>query len=112
MHLTRTSEADPKIDRIRTSWLRPTREDARWLASVADESVISGVLEPGNFAFIALDHGSAGLIVGPGTPPTAVICPTNMLVLTSNQLGEAARRIPAVADAWAGSFEGAAQLVR
>ena len=92
---------DAKIDRIRSSWLRADQADATWLASIADESIVATTLVPGHHAYLGLDHSTAGLVVAAGTPSVELACPTHVLALTTAQLSEAARRIPAIADAWA-----------
>ena len=89
---------DPKIRRIEGSWLRPTPEAAAWLASAADEVVVADTtLESRRFAYIGLDQGVAGLVVGPESAATHVDCPAAVLVMRADQLAEAGRRIPALA---------------
>lgn len=89
---------DPKVRRIEASWLRPTADAAAWLAAAADELVVADTtLASGRFAYIGLDQGVAGLVVGPRTEPARVDCPADVLVLPAGLLAEAGRRIPALA---------------
>ncbi len=89
---------DPKVRRIEASWLQPSRDAAAWLAAAADELVVGDTtLESRRFAYIGLDQGVAGLVVGPRTEPTRVACPADVLVLPAHLLDEAGRRIPALA---------------
>lgn len=91
--------SDPKVRRIEASWLHPSKDAAAWLAARADEVVVAGTtLEADRFAYIGLDHGAAGLVVGPTTGATRVDCPTDVLVLPADLLAEATRRIPALAN--------------
>ena len=88
---------DPKVRRIEASWLQPTREDAAWLAAAADELIVADTtLEAGRFAYIGLDQGVAGLVVGAHTAAARVDCPADVLVLPAGLLAEAERRIPAL----------------
>ncbi|MEM8705332.1 MAG: hypothetical protein AAGE98_02665 [Actinomycetota bacterium] len=90
---------DPKVRRIEASWMQPSRDAATWLAAAADELIVADTtLHADRFAYIGLDHGSAGLVVGPTTADAHVDCPTDVLVLRADRLAEARERIPALAN--------------
>lgn len=91
---------DPKIDRIHHSWLGLSREDAVWLASVADEVDASGGTRLGHdrFAHIVLTGVDAGLVVDAGAARAVLRGPATVLVLTrhdADQLAEARREVVA-----------------
>ena len=91
---------DPKADRIRASWLQVSADDAHWLAEVADETVIADAdIGADRFGYIALDRGSAGLVVAPNATQAHIDCPTDMLIVPADRYDEAVRRIPALASA-------------
>ncbi|MEM9203904.1 MAG: hypothetical protein AAGC53_19865 [Actinomycetota bacterium] len=89
---------DPKVRRIEASWLQPSQHAAAWLAAAADELVVTDTtLRSNRFAYIGLDQGVAGLVVGPRSAATHIACPADVLVLPAGLLDEARRRIPALA---------------
>lgn len=78
------TRTDPKIDRIHDSWLRLSREDAVWLASVADEVDAAGGTRIGHhrFCHIVLAGADAGTIVDAGAAAIVLHGRSTVLVLT------------------------------
>ena len=85
---------DPKIDRLRTSWLALDTTDATWLASVADEVPAAAGTSIGHrrFAHVVLSGPDAGTVVDAGEPPVVLRGAGSVLVLTVSDLRELASR--------------------
>lgn len=93
---------DPKIERIRASWLDLDTTDATWLASVADEvDVPAGTFVGGHrrFTHIVMTGEEAGTRVDPGEPPRKLRDAASVLVLTSADAAELDQRCDAAATA-------------
>lgn len=93
---------DPKIERIRSSWLDLDTADATWLASIADEvDVAAGTLVGGDhrFTHIVMTGEQAGTRVDPGEPPVSLRDAASILVLTSADAGELDQRCDTAATA-------------
>lgn len=84
--MTRSDSTDPKIDRIHASWLGLCREDAVWLASVADEVDAPGGTRVGHrrFCHVVLSGTDAGTVINAGAPPIVLRGRATVLVLTSH----------------------------
>lgn len=84
--MIRSTATDPKIDRIQDSWLGLCREDAVWLASVADEVDAAGGTRVGHdrFTHVVLTGADAGVVVDAGAPPIVLRGPAAVLVLTTH----------------------------
>lgn len=85
---------DPKIDRIRSSWLDLDTADAIWLASVADEvEVPAGTsLRYHRFTHIVMTGDDAGTRIDPGDPPFRLRDAASVLVLTDANAEELDQR--------------------
>lgn len=96
---------DPKIDRIRSSWLDLDTTDATWLASVADElSVNAGTpLGDHRFTHLVMTGDDAGIRIDAGDPPVTLGDAASVLVLTAADAGELDQRCPAAATARRGA---------
>lgn len=95
----RRPTTDPRIERLRTSWLGLTSEDATWLAAVADEVDVRAGTVVGHhrFAHVVLSGPQAGLVVGAGAPAVALEHGGTVLALTARDLDELHRRRTATA---------------
>ena len=92
---------DPKIDRLRTSWLDLDTDDATWLAGVADEVDATAGTRIGHrrFVHIVLSGPDAGLVVDAGDPPVVLRGASAVLVLTVSDMRELESRRAATAPA-------------
>ncbi len=101
-HVT-AAPGDAKIDRITRSWLGGDADAAHWLASVADEVVVSAgtTIGGGRFVYVLLDTDMTCRVVAGGVAPIVVDQPTRVLVFAESELTDAVGRFPALTDAWA-----------
>ena len=84
--MTRFTTTDAKTARIENSWFRPTRRDAHWLASIADEVSLTASPSRSTDAFVYVSlHDSDRT-----APGSALAIPANAYAL-------AAARIPSLA---------------
>ncbi len=90
---------DPKIDRIRSSWLDLDTTGATWLASVADQVDVPAGTSLGHrrFTHIVLTGDDAGTRVDAGDPPVRLRDAGSVLVLTAADAQELDRRCHAAA---------------
>lgn len=81
---------DPKIDRLRSSWLDLDTADAVWLAGVADEIAAAAGTRIGHprFVHIVLSGPNAGVTVDAGSSPLELRGPSSVLVLTVSDTRE------------------------
>lgn len=98
----RRSGRDGKVERLRASWLQPSRRAATRLAQLADliDVAAGTVLAPGRFAYIGLDEQHAGLVVADGTATVGLTSRAELLVLGEAAFEEMARSIATIGDAW------------
>ena len=92
---------DPRIDRLRTSWLDLDTTDATWLASVADEVPAAAGTRIGHprFVHIVISGPDTGLVVDAGAPPAVLRGAGAVLVLTVSDKRELDERRATVAAA-------------
>jgi hypothetical protein len=99
--LRRRGGDDAKIARITNSWLNPDAAAALRLAAIADQIDVrpGTTLEPGRYAYIALDERHASLVVAAPSGPITLAFDATLLVLTVADLRDVSTSIPALAAA-------------
>lgn len=85
---------DPKIDRLRASWLDLGTDDAVWLAGVADEVDAAAGTRIGHhrFVHVVLSGPDAGLVVDAGALPVVLRGAGAVLVLRVRDMRELTSR--------------------
>lgn len=86
---------DPKIARLRASWLDLEPDDAAWLARVADEfDAVAGteIVGQRRFVYIVMTGPDTGTMIGAAGPPVTLRSAAKVLVLTVSDMQELARR--------------------
>jgi hypothetical protein len=98
---------DPKVARLKNSWLEPDHRTAVVLARLADEMTLpaGSVLEAGRFSYVGLDDAHRDLVVTIGTPPTTLESAATVLILTTPDLDRIRDDVPGLASARPGPVQ-------